>query len=266
MPDKVEARMPITAHLEELRKRILYSVVALTAGFIICFQYSEYLLDWVQIPLTLTLNFKAQWPFVFPVYLPSPTKLVFLAPAEAFWMYMKLALIAGIFLALPVIFAQLWLFISPGLLPKERRYALPFIVSATLMFILGALFCQYIVLPFAVRFLLTYGTAQLTPMISVGNYVDFCSKFLLAFGLIFELPLLITLLSRLGIITPKFLSKNRKYAILIAFVVAAILTPTPDMFNQTLMAVPILVLYEVGIIMSRLVWRKKEAQVPEETT
>lgn len=264
MPDN-EVRMPITAHLDELRKRLLYSVIALFIGFLVCFQYWEDLLRWMKIPLTLSLQFKAEWPFVFPIYLPSPTRMIAVAPGEVLWMAMKIAFIASIFLTMPFLLAQVWLFISPGLLPKERKYALPFIISATLMFVIGALFCQYIVLPFAMRFLLTFGVNEVTPMITIEKYVELCSKFLLAFGLIFELPLVITLLSRIGIVSPKFLSKNRKYAILIAFVVAAFLTPTPDMFNQALMAVPIIVLYEAGIVMSRLVYRKKEAQVPEES-
>jgi len=251
-------RMPLTAHLEELRKRIMYIAASLAVGFTVCFNYSEDLLAWVQLPLSINVNLKPTFPFVFTTYVPSATKLIFLAPAEAFWIHMKIAFVAGIFLALPFILTQIWLFISPGLLPKERRYALPFIVSATVMFVLGALFCQYFVLPFGIQFLLTYKTEHLTPMISIGSYVDFCSKFLLGFGIVFELPLIITLLSKLGIVTPQFLSKNRKYAFLLAFVVAAILTPTPDMFNQTLMAAPIVVLYEVGIIMARLVGRKKE--------
>ncbi|HLB24774.1 MAG TPA: twin-arginine translocase subunit TatC [Nitrospirota bacterium] len=258
-----EERLPILAHLEELRKRVLYSVIALAIGFFVSFQYSEYLLSWMQIPLTLVLKFQGAWPYVYATHAESPTRLVFLAPAEAFWMYMKIAFVAGIFFSLPVILTQIWLFVAPGLLPRERRYALPFVVLSTMMFVLGALFCQYVILPFAVRFLLTYQTKDLTPMISVGNYVDFCSKFLLAFGLVFELPLVITLLSKMGLVTPQFLSRHRKYAVLLSFIAAALLTPTPDVFNQLLMAVPILVLYEVGIIMARLVGRKKALPAPE---
>ncbi len=263
MWDKV-SRMPILAHLEELRKRLLWSAAALFVAFLFCFQYSEYLLKWLQIPLKQTLNFKLTSPYVYMTYVKDPIKLIFLAPAEAFWMYMKLGFIAGIFMALPFLLMQVWLFISPGLKPSERRYALPFIISGTVMFVLGAMFCQYVILPFAMQFLLTYQTSQLTPMISVGHYVDFCSKFLLSFGLVFELPLVITLLSKLGLVTPQFLARNRKYAVLIAFIVAAILTPTPDMFNQTLMAAPILVLYEIGIIMARLVGKKKEVPAGNE--
>jgi sec-independent protein translocase protein TatC len=123
---------------------------------------------------------------------------------------------------------------------------------------LGALYCFFLVLPFAMGFLLTYKTGSMTPMISVGSYVDFCIKFILAFGLIFELPIAIIFFTRIGVVTPKTLAKNRKYAILIAFIAAAILTPTPDAFNQTLMAIPMIVLYEVGILISRIFVRKKE--------
>jgi len=253
-----ESRMPIMAHLDELRKRLMYSVGALFVGFVVCFQYSKTLLDWFRTPLTFTFRFDQIFPYAHPAYIKSPATLIFTEPAEAFWMYMKLGFIAGIFLALPFVFTQVWLFISPGLKPKERRYALPFIISATLLFVVGALFCQYFLLPFAIQFLLTYQTEGLTPMISVGKYVDFVSKFLLASGLIFELPLIILILSKLGLVTPDFLAKKRKYAILLSFIVAAILTPTPDMFNQTLMAMPIIVLYEVGIIIARLFGRKKE--------
>ncbi len=143
-----EGRMPIMAHLEELRKRLLWSAAALFLTFLFCFQYSEYLLKWLQIPLTQTLNFKLTSPYVYMTYVKNPVKLVFLAPAEAFWMYMKIGFIAGIFLALPFLLMQVWLFISPGLKPRERRYALPFIISGTGMFVLGALFCQYVILPF----------------------------------------------------------------------------------------------------------------------
>ena len=263
MPDK-EERMSILMHLDELRRRILYCVVALTIGFGVCFNYSEDLLRWMMLPLTMTLNIKTQFPFFFATYSGQTFKLTFLELTEPFWMHMKIAFVAGIFLALPFMLAQLWFFISPGLLPKERKYLLPFVVSATIMFVTGALFCQYFVLPFAIKFLLTYKTENLVQMITIGRYVDFVSKFLLAFGLVFELPLIITLLSRLGLVTPQFLARNRKYAILLAFVVAAVLTPTPDAFNQALMAAPIIVLYEVGIIMARLVGKKKPAPAAQE--
>ena len=156
----------------------------------------------------------------------------------------------------PIIFYEIWRFVSPGLLEKEKKLALPFVIVTTFLFLIGATFCFIIVLPFAMNFLLTYKTENLKPMLSVGRYIDFCLKFILAFGTIFELPVVVLFLTRMGIVTTEFLSKNRKYAILIAFVLAAILTPTPDAFNQTLMAGPIILLYEIGIIASKIFARK----------
>jgi sec-independent protein translocase protein TatC len=150
---------------------------------------------------------------------------------------------------------QVWKFIEPGLLAKEKRFALPFVILSTISFFIGVTFCFAIVLPMAMQFLLTFDPA-IQQMPRFGEYVDFTLKFLLAFGVIFELPLGITIAARLGLVTPQFLSRNRKYAILINFVVAAILTPTPDVFNQALMALPMCVLYEVGILAARVVVRR----------
>jgi sec-independent protein translocase protein TatC len=149
-----------------------------------------------------------------------------------------------------------WAFIAPGLLPHERKFALPFVFLSTLFFAIGATFALTVIVPFAVRFLISYRTENLVATISVNRYVDFVLKFTIAFGLVFELPLAITLASRLGLVTPQFLAKNRKYAILLAFVAAAILTPTPDAFNQSLMAGPLILLYEVGIIAARVFGRR----------
>ncbi len=251
-------KMPFTEHLSELRKRILVSLAALLVGFLVSFNYSEQIFEVLILPLKSEISFSTHHPFVslIPSKIKNPS-LVFLAPAEAFWMHLKVSFVAGLVLSLPVILHQFWKFISPGLLLKEKKYIGPFVVSASLLFLVGALFCFLLVLPFAMGFLLTYKTGSMTPMLSVGSYVDFCLKFILSFGAVFELPIIIVLLTRMGIVTPKTLAKNRKYAILIAFVIAAILTPTPDAFNQTLMAVPIIVLYEAGILVSRLFVRKK---------
>jgi len=183
-----------------------------------------------------------------------------LAPAEGFWMNMKIAMVAALILALPVIFQQLWSFISPGLHGKEKKYVVPFVLTATGLFLVGGAFCFFIVLPFAMGFLLTYKVGDfMMPLLSVGQYVDFCLKFILAFGAVFELPIIILFATRMGLITTQTLAKNRRYAVLIAFIVAAILTPTPDVFNQTLMAVPMIILYEVGILAARIFVRRKDA-------
>ncbi|OGW36837.1 MAG: twin arginine-targeting protein translocase TatC [Nitrospirae bacterium RBG_13_39_12] len=255
-----EHKMPLTEHLGDLRKSIITSLVALIITFFVSFNYSEYIFKFIMFPLKYTLKFSVKDMHLY--YIPhdklQDTKLVFLAPAEAFWMNIKIAFVSAFLVALPVIFYQLWKFISPGLLKKERRYLIPFIFSGTGLFLIGAAFCFLVVLPFAMGFLLTYKVGDfLRPMLSVGNYVDFCLKFILSFGAVFELPIVIVFLTRMGLVTPKTLAKNRKYAILIVFVVAAILTPTPDVFNQTLMAVPMIVLYEVGIIISRIFVRLK---------
>jgi sec-independent protein translocase protein TatC len=263
MPDE---KMSFFSHLEELRKRIVVSLVAIGIGFILTFSYSETILRFLKRPLTTDLIFSRTYPFLRAVPRPGiPIDLIFLAPAEAFWMHMKIAFLTGLMLALPVLLHQIWKFIAPGLLPHEKRYALPFVVLASIFFVFGLLFCFYLVLPFALNFLLTYKTENLKPMISVGNYVDFTSKFLLAFGLIFELPLVIGIAAKMGLVTPQWLSKNRKYAILINFTIAAILTPTPDVFNQTLMALPMCLLYEVGILAARLLVKKPTA-APQEAT
>jgi sec-independent protein translocase protein TatC len=206
-------------------------------------------------PLRYTLDFSVRKMYMYYVYQDKlkDTKLIFLSPTEGFWMNMKISMVAALILALPVIFQQLWSFVSPGLHMKEKKYVVPFVVTATGLFLVGGAFCFFIVLPFAMGFLLTYKLGDfMMPMLSVGQYVDFCLKFVLAFGAVFELPIIIVFFTKMGFVTPKTLAKHRKYAVLIAFVVAAILTPTPDVFNQTLMAVPMIVLYEVGILMSRI--------------
>jgi sec-independent protein translocase protein TatC len=257
-----ENKMALTEHLGDLRKRLFVSFGTLFATFLISFTFSEKIFEFIMFPLKHRLHVSSETPYLqfIPQAKLDHIKLVFLAPAEAFWMHIKIAFVTGLILALPVIFYQLWKFVSPGLHDKERHYVIPFIFIATALFLVGAAFCFLVVLPFAMRFLLTYKVGDfLSPMLSIGRYVDFCLKFILAFGAVFELPIVIVFLTRMGFVTPKTLAKNRKYAILGAFILAALLTPTPDFFNQTLMAVPIIVLYEVGIIVSRIFKRKKVA-------
>ncbi|GMT47208.1 MAG: Sec-independent protein translocase protein TatC [bacterium] len=253
-----EEKLPLTEHLTELRQRLIKSLIAVLIGFGLSFNFSEQLFRLLTLPLRSDLHLTTISPYIEFIPKVSPIqKLVFLAPAEAFWMNIKVAMVAGIVLALPVALYQLWKFIAPGLMTSEKKYVVPFVVAGTTLFLTGALFCFSIILPFAMGFLLTYKTTYLTPMISVSSYVDFCLKFLLSFGAIFELPIVILFLTRAGVVTPKTLAKNRKYAVLVAFILAAVLTPTPDAFNQTLMAVPIILLYETGIIISKIFSKKK---------
>ena len=240
--DNDAKRMTLIEHLFDLRRCLIVSLLAVGVGFIIAFYFSEEILKFLT-RVTSPEN--------------KPT-FIFLSPAEALWSNFKVAFFAGVILALPVVLYEVWRFVSPGLNEEERRYAAPFIILSLISFCTGLIFCYMVILRFAMSFLLTYKTSGLTPMISIGYYLDFVIKFMLAFGLIFELPFVIVFLARIGIITPEFLSKNRKYAILINFIVAAILTPTPDVFNQCLMAVPLMVLYELGIIGAKIFGSDKD--------
>jgi sec-independent protein translocase protein TatC len=239
MARTVDDRMPFMEHLGELRVRIMRALYGLLAGTLIALPFSERIVDWLARPIT-KLGYE----------------LVFTAPAEAFWVQMKVGLIAGVFIAAPVILWQVWAFVAPGLHRHEKKYAVPFVLIGSLMFILGGAFSLFVVTPYALNFLLSYSRPGLKPMITIQNHIDFLLKFTLAFGAVFELPLALTLLARMGVVTAKMLAKNRKYAILGAFIAGAVLTPTPDAFNQTLMAGPLIILYEVGIVCARVFGRK----------
>lgn len=238
--EQEQGKMPFLAHLGELRYRITISLIAVGIGIVVTFSQSEHLITWMARPL--------------------PSKLAYLDPTEPFWVNFKVALVSGAFLVLPILLYQVWAFVAPGLHPHERKFAAPFVILSTLFFAAGAAFALLVIVPFAVKFLVSYKTGTLTATISVNRYVDFVLKFTIAFGLVFELPLGITLAARLGLVTPQFLSKNRKYAILLAFVAAAILTPTPDAFNQSLMAGPLIILYEAGILAARVFGRRPAKQ------
>ncbi len=258
-----DEKMPFLSHLEELRRRLIVSLIAIAVGFALAFNFSEEILVLLKRVLTTTFTFQKGYPYLI-IASKAPPELIFVAPAEAFWAHIKIGFFAGILLAVPVVLYELWRFVSPGLLEKEKRFALPFVVLGTIFFFFGLLFCYFLVLPFAMNFLLTYKTEHLKPMLSIGLFIDFTVKFLIAFGLIFQLPLLLSLAARLGLVTSRSLARNRKYAILVNFVIAAILTPTPDIFNQLLMAGPLILLYEVGIWAAKLVEKARRAAVGQE--
>jgi sec-independent protein translocase protein TatC len=252
-------RMSLTEHLAELRKRIVVSLAGFLIAFTAAFIYSERIFEFIVMPMKRYPVLARSYPFFTFVENRSAPSLVFLAPTEAFWMHIKISMVAGLVASLPLLLIELWRFVAPGLLEKERRYAVSFVAAGTTLFLLGAAFCFFVILPFALRFLLTYKTASLVPLISIGSYADFCLKFILAFGLVFELPVAIVLLTRMGVVSPKALAAKRKYAVLLAFVAAAFLTPTPDAFNQILMAFPIMFLFEAGILAARLIGGRKKA-------
>ncbi len=253
-----ELRMPFWSHLEELRKRLVWSVIGIAAGFAACFNYSENILGLLMHPMNTKLVIRRTFPFFFSIPVPHPDKLHYATLIEPFWSHLKIALIAGLMLVFPFIMYQLWKFIAPGLLPRERRFVGFFVVFSTLFFAVGVCFCYFMLLPVAIPFLLHYKTENLVPIIRIGDYIDFVLKFLLASGLVFELPLIIVLLSRMGIVNPNFLARYRKFAFLGAFILGAILTPTPDVFNQTILSVPIYMLYEIGILFARIFGKRKK--------
>jgi sec-independent protein translocase protein TatC len=237
-------KMSFFDHLTELRTRIVWSLIPAAVGLGIALYFTTNVMRFLSRHLK--------------------TELVFTTPTEAFWTYMKVAMIMGLFFAMPVILWNVWAFVAPGLHKHERKYAAPFVIVGSLLFIGGGAFALFVIVPFAISFLVSFGQEQgLKPMITISSYIDFIVKFTLAFGVVFELPVVITLLSMLGIVTPQFLSRNRKYAVLINFVIAAILTPTPDIVNQSLMAGPLIILYELGIISARIFGKRKKPEAAE---
>jgi sec-independent protein translocase protein TatC len=238
--DNIE--MPVWDHLKELRSSFVRAGLALLVSASVAFFFSDVLLLWLTHPLPATAD--------------GRSLLVFLSPAEVFLTDIKIALYAGLALAIPIIFYEIWRFVSPGLFQKERRSLYPFLIFGSLSFYIGMAFCYFLALPFALEFLVSYGQQRgIAPAISVSMYVDFNLKFLFSFGLIFELPIVMALLSKTGILTVPFLVHSRKYAIIMAFFIAAILTPTPDIFNQCIMAIPLILLYEIGILAVRFFGR-----------
>ncbi len=236
-------KMTFLEHLEELRKRLIFSLVALGGAFLLCWNFADRVFILLARPLAR--------------FLPPGEKLVFTRLTEPFMLYMKVAFFAGIFLTSPFILLQLWLFISPGLYKRERRYAAPFIIIASLFFIAGGYFGYRVLLPATCAFFLETGK-QFRQMIKADEFFSFASTIILATGLVFETPILIFFLARLGVVTPAFLLQKSKYAIVLAFIIAAIVTPTPDMVTQTALALPMIGLYFIGVLIA-YVFRKKVA-------
>jgi sec-independent protein translocase protein TatC len=237
-----EDKLPFTEHLEELRNRLIVCFVAVGIGFVAAYGFKEKLFDILVMPLKSVLE--------------TGDTMIFTNLPEAFFTYLKVAFLAGAILAAPVLIYQFWMFVAPGLYRKERRILFPIIILSTFFFIGGALFGYFIVFPWGFKFFLGFATDVIRPMPTMREYLSFASKLLIAFGLSFELPIVITFMARLGLVTVPFLKKHRKYALLLFFVGAAILTP-PDVVTQIMMAFPLMALYELSIIGARIFGRKK---------
>lgn len=250
-----DKKMPVMEHLVEFQVRLTRAVIVTAVVFVGTFFYADTLVKWLRVPLqNMFVPGALAW---IPTDLPT-IPFVFLAPAEALWQNVKVAGLFALVLTMPYILWELWLFVVPGLHAQERRFVGPFVFLSTLAFYAGVGFSFFFVLPFALNFLVTYGVnAGFIPQLSIAQYVGFALWFLLVFGLIFEVPLAITLMAKLGWVDAPFLKRYRKWALLGAFIIAAILTPTPDPFNQCLMALPMYVFYEVGIVSAGFFNRKK---------
>ncbi|MBT8356523.1 MAG: twin-arginine translocase subunit TatC [Deltaproteobacteria bacterium] len=246
-----EGKLPFTGHLDELRKRLIYCFIAIGIGFVGSYAFKEKLFSILVDPLVSVME--------------SGDTLIFTGLPEAFFTYLKVALLSGIMLSSPVIIYQFWMFVAPGLYEKERRILIPIVFLSTLFFIGGSLFGYFIVFPWGFKFFLGFATETIRPLPSMKEYLGFSAKLLLAFGLVFELPLVLTFLARLGLVSVDFLKKNRKYALLLFFAGAAILTP-PDVVTQIMMALPLMVLYEISIIGAKVFGKKKKPEKVKETT
>jgi len=236
--------MSFIAHLEELRKRLIVCFVAVFITCALAYGFKERIFQILMKPLISAMA--------------PGQKMIFTGLAEAFFCYIKTAFIAGLLMAVPVIMYQLWLFVAPGLYDKEKRLLLPFVFLSSFFFIGGALFGYFICLPYAFKYLMSFGNDYVKPLPSMKEYLSLASTLLFAFGCTFELPLVLTLLAKARLVTASFLARYRKYAVLLIFIAAAIITPTPDPVNQCLLALPLCLLYEVGIIGARIFGKKEK--------
>jgi sec-independent protein translocase protein TatC len=228
--------MPFLEHLEELRRRLIISIGSILILSIAGYFVSDYVLNFITRPVD---------------------EVYFMGVAEAFGVKIKISLFIGLFLSVPIIFYQLWQFVAPGLYQKEIALILPVVLAMSFFFIAGASFCFYLVLPIGIKFLLGFGTEKLKPLLSVGKYVSFVGWMTVAFGAVFELPVVTYVLGKLGIVDAPMLRRGRRFAVLGILVVSAVATPSPDMFSQVLLAVPLYSLYEISIILVALTGKKR---------
>lgn len=227
--------MSLVGHLGELRKRIIISAIAILVGFCVAYYYVDDLLAIIIAPAG---------------------KLYYMRPTEAFFTYMKVALVAGIIAASPIWLYEVWAFVIPALTKQEKQLTNWFLPFAIILFIMGILFSYALVLPVAIQFFIGFATDELQPLFSIGQYIDFVIAFVLPFGLIFELPIVMIIMAKLNLITSAFLRSKRKIFLFLAFVIGGLISPTPDMFSQTMIAMPMIILYEVSLWLVAKVMKK----------
>lgn len=271
-----EKILPFVEHLVELRKRLIIIIIAIVIGMGIAWNVADDLLAFVEKPLTgqtyltevktrVYAAVRAHYPEMAARYVPDPAeaadraadrKLNYSAPLEPFFIQCKISLIAGLILALPLVFYQVWLFVAPGLRQRERRLLVPFVVISTVSFCIGAFFFLTIIWPVIINFSLSYETEGLRSWFNLSAYVNFCLRLVLVFGLIFELPILVFLLSRFGLVSGAFLAKNRKYAVLASAIIAAF---HADLITMLVVMIPLYLMYEVSIWVAKIFGRKRSA-------
>lgn len=242
-PENESGKMSFLEHLDELRKRLVHVIAYVAVGFLSCWFLARRIYDFLAIPITASL--------------PEGTKLAFTKPTDPFILYMKVAFLAGVFVTLPFTLYEVWKFIAPGLYRKEKKYVVPFIVCSIALFVSGAAFCYYIVLPPTFRILINLG-ASFTPMILINEYLDMTNMMLLGFGIIFEMPVIAAFLSIFGLVTAGFLWRKFKFALIGIVVLAAFISPTQDAFNLLIWTAPMVLLYLISIGVAAIFsWRRK---------
>lgn len=243
-----DSQLPFMSHLEELRRRLVICCSTWLVAAFACYAFSDRLFIFISEPVRKAL--------------PPGSHMVFLSATEPFFTYMKIAAIAGLIVSLPVLLWQLWAFVGPALYPGERRFTILFVVSSCVCFGIGTYFGFTFIFPtvFAILVKMGIGSTDVNAMLSMGSYLSLASTLLLAFGLVFELPIVIFILARMGVVDHHWLGRNRKYMVIVAFIVAGVVTPGPDVFSQLSLAIPFVILYEVGILLARFFGKKRATE------
>jgi sec-independent protein translocase protein TatC len=252
-----EKEMTFLDHLEELRWRVVKSLIGVVVGTVLCWVFIDWIMEYLLLQPVKTLNANLQ-PGQQPIHLQN------LKPFGQLFLYMQVAIVGGVILSLPNLLYQLWAFIAPGLMQRERRYIKSIVFFSTFCFLAGISFAYFLMMPSALSFFAGFGSPEIANNIAVSEYMNFIISVMLAAGVVFELPMVSWFLSQLGILTPAFMRHYRRHAIVIIFVLAALLTPGTDPVSQVLLAIPLLVLYELSIGISAIAWRGKRKRAAAE--